>query len=246
MVITPVKTRPVVRGDKIENILDRYISNIEENSIVVVTSKIISTCEGRVVPINSANKDDLVKKEAEFYLPRTESKYDFMITIKNSMIVASAGIDESNGNGCYVLWPRDPQRSANLIREHLSKKFKIKNLGVIITDSKLSPLRWGVTGYTLAHSGFKVLKNYIGKTDIFGRKLKAEKLNVADSLASASIAVMGEGDEQTPISIIEQTPFVEFQQRNPTKKELNALRIDIKDDIYAPILESVNWLKGKK
>jgi len=183
----------------------------------------------------------LAAKEAEYYLPREENKYGFLITVKHNLLVASAGIDESNGNGYLVLWPKDPQKSANMIREYLVKKHKVKRVGVIITDSKLTPLRWGVTGYALASSGFRVLNSYIGKPDIFGRLMHAEKLNVADSLAAATVAVTGEGSEQTPIAIIEDLPSVVFQKRNPTNKEIKELHISLTDDVFYPLLKAVKW-----
>ncbi len=218
---------------------------IRENSVVVVTSKIIAICEGRVAEDTEENRDRLVEEEAEYYLPRHSNKYDFCISIKHNTFTATAGIDRSNGNGKLVLWPKDPQESVNKIREYLCKRFGLKNIGVITTDSKTSPLRWGVTGVALSHSGFKALKDYINTPDVFGRKLQFEKLNIADSLASAAVAVMGEGSEQTPLAIIEDLPFVEFQDRNPTQEELDNLRIELEDDVFAPLLTSVDWKRGR-
>lgn len=246
MLIKAIKTKPIVKGDKIEQVLDKYLTRLKENSIVVVTSKIISICEGRMVKIEDADKDKIIEEESQLYLPRDLNKYNVSYTITRNLLVAGAGVDESNGNGYYILWPKDPQESANKICEYLTKKFKVKNLGVIISDSKTNPLRWGVTGFCLAHSGFNLLKDYIGQPDIFGRPFVFEKLNIGDSLAAAAVSVMGEGSELTPIAIIEDIPNVEFQQRNPTKKEIDQLKINIEDDIYAPLLKSVKWIKGKK
>lgn len=159
-------------------------------------------------------------------------------------MIPSAGIDESNGNGYYILWPKNPQNTANLIREYLVKKFKLNNLGVIIVDSKTTPLRWGVTGVAVSHSGFSALNNYIGTDDIFGKKFRVEKVNVADGLAASAVLVMGEGNEQTPIAIIEETPFVNFKNKNPSVEELKELAITIEDDLYGQILKSVKWKKG--
>jgi len=252
MKVTPIRTHKITHKDQdILQILDRYIKSLKDKSIVAVTSKIISICEGRMVKIGGTTKDELVKKEAELYLPRHMSKYDFSISIKRGIFTASAGIDESNGNGFYILWPKDPQKSVNRIRIWLKSRFNLEKVGVIITDSKTTPLRWGVTGVAISHSGFEALNSYIGKPDIFGRKLQAEKLNVADSLAASAVGVMGEGNEQTPIAIIEDlsagrqgVPFVNFQSRNPTEKELQGLKIDIEDDLYAPLIKSVAWKKG--
>jgi F420-0:gamma-glutamyl ligase len=168
-----------------------------------------------------------------------------MLTIKNNLLVGAAGIDESNANGYFSLWPNDPQKSANAIRDYLTKKNNLSHIGVILTDSKLTPLRWGVTGYAIAHSGFVALKNYIGQPDIYGRKLHAEQSHIPDSLASAAVLAMGEGNEQQPLAVITEIPSIEFQKRNPTQEELAALKININDDIYASLLTGVTWKKGK-
>src|SRR5262249_11461727 len=159
----------------------------------------------------------------------------------NNMLVPTAGIDESNADGNYILWPKNPQKSANAIREYLSNQYQLRDIGVVITDSKTTPLRWGVTGIALAHSGFLALNNYIGVPDIFGRKLEHTKVNVADSLAAAAAFVMGEGAEQMPMAILSDLPQVVFQQRNPTEQELQELHIHMEDDLYAPFLNAVSW-----
>ena len=120
----------------------------------------------------------------------------------------------------------------------------LDNVGVIIIDSKTTPFRWGTTGFSLAHSGFAAIRDYIGKPDVFGRKLEYTKLNVADSLSSMAVLVMGEGKEQTPIAIIEEAD-IEFQDRNPSKEECKELQIAKEEDLYAPLLQSVKWKKGK-
>lgn len=247
MQIKAVKTHKITpKSDTLKSLIDKYIKNFSENQILAITSKIVSICEGGVEKIGKVKKDDLIKREAEFYLPRTKSKYNFFLTIKRSLLVPSAGIDESNANGYYVLWPSDPQKTANTIRSFLCKKFKIKHAGVVITDSKTSPLRWGVTGAAIAHSGFYALNDLIGKPDIFGRKLMSTKVNVADAVASSAVVVMGESNEQTPLAVISDVPFVKFAGKNPTKKEIEGLKIALEDDLYAPILTKVKWRKGGK
>ena len=72
-----------------------------------------------------------------------------------------------------------------------------------------------------------------------------EKVNVADGLAASAVLVMGEGNEQTPITIIENIPFVKFQSKNPSDEELKELAISMDDDLYGQILKSVKWKKGK-
>lgn len=227
-------------------ILDKYLKTLKERSIVVITSKIVSICQGRVIKIEKADKKELIKKEAEYFLPAEENKYNITLTIKGNLLVPTAGIDESNGAGYFILWPKNPQKTANEARKYLRRRFSIKKIGVIITDSKTTPLRWGTTGAAIAHSGFAALNNYIGKPDIFGRKLKVTKANVLDALAASAVLVMGEGNEQTPLAVIEDIPFGKFQDRNPSKKELQDFHINMEDDLYGPLLKSVKWRKGDK
>lgn len=243
MKVTSLKTKPIVLGDKLFEILESAIKSLPERSVVAITSKIISICEGNVVKIGTKDKNELIKEQAEYYLPPND-RYNFSLTIKNNIMIASAGIDESNGNGYYVLWPKEPQKTANGIRAFFKKKFKLKNLGVIIVDSKTTPLRWGVTGVAVVHSGFSALNDYIGTPDIFGRLFRVEKANVADMLAASAVGVMGEGNEQTPIAVIEDIPFVHFQDRNPTKRELKDLVITMEEDLFAELLKGVKWKKG--
>lgn len=245
MNIQAYKTHKIQPNEDIYKILDTYLPQLVDKSVVALASKIVGICEGRVVKkISDKQKNELAYQESDYYLPRKFNQYGFLITINRNIIVASAGIDESNSNGFYSLWPKDPQKSANNIREYLTKKHNIEKLGIILTDSRLSPLRWGVTGVSISHSGFQALNNYIGKPDIYKNLMHAEKANIADSLATAAVTVMGEGNEQQPLAIITDMPFVKFQPRNPTKKELDALKIALEDDVYASLLTSVKWEKG--
>lgn len=247
MRIVAIKTEKILPAKKsILELLDKYLISVREKSILAITSKIIALCEGRVASKDEISKKKLIEKEAEYFIPPEESKYNISLTIKNGLLIPTAGIDESNVAGGYVLWPSNPQKTANNIRKYLCKRFSLDKVGVIITDSKTSPLRWGTTGIALAHSGFLALKNYIGKPDIFNKKLNVTKANITDALATATNVVMGEGNEQTPIAVIEDIPFVAFQKRNPTQKELDSLKISLEDDLYAPLLTSVNWRERGK
>lgn len=249
MIVKAIKTHKITQEDtNIFNVIDEYILDLKENSVLAVTSKIISICEGSALKIENQKdinfKEKLIRENSEYYLPKASSKYNISFTITNNILSASAGIDESNGNGFYILWPKNPQEAANKIREYLSGKFGVKNFGVVITDSKTTPLRWGVTGIALAHSGFLGLKDYTGKPDLFNRPFVYEKLNVADSIASAAVLAMGEGSEQTPLALLEDLQNIDFQDRNPSDEELESLKIEMKDDLFSPFLEKTNWQKG--
>jgi len=245
MNITSIKTHKITEKDTdITKILDQYITDVAENSVVAVTSKIISITEGRMVPLEKADKDQLIEQEAEYFLPRDENPYNVSFTITRNLLVATAGIDESNANDHYILWPKNSYESANKIRFHLRKKFNLKNLGVIIVDSRTTPLRWGVTAFAIAYSGFKPLKDYTGTPDLFGRAFVFEKLNITDGLAAAAGLEMGEGNEQTPMAMIEEIPHIQFVDSDPSEKELKDFAIDMRSDLYGPFLQAVKWKKG--
>jgi putative folate metabolism gamma-glutamate ligase len=243
MIVTPFKTKAVVVGDSLLSILKNSLPKLSDGDILVVTSKIVSICEGAVVKNDgSVNKHDLIKQEADTYLDVPLSQaYGVTITIKDNKLVANAGIDESNGNGYFILWPRDAFASATILWNHLRQKYSVQNLGVIITDSHIMPLQWGTRGRAIAWCGIEPLKNYIGSPDIFGHNLHVTKASIIDGLAAAAVTVMGEGNEQTPLAVIKDVPFVTFVNHPPSKKEIDALTIKPADDIYAPLLTSVQW-----
>lgn len=218
------------------------IKDLKENSVAAVTSKVVSIGEGRCIPIEKfPDKDKLVEMETDKYLPRDATPSSLVMhTIKNNIFIASAGIDESNGAGYYILWPKDAKASSKRIWKFLTKKFKLNNLGVIITDSRLVPFRRGVVGIVLSFFGFKPLRDYRGRKDIFGRELRMETSNLPDSLATAAVLEMGEGAEQSPISIITDIPYIKF-----TNKDSDDFEIPAKEDIFYPLFSSVKWKKGR-
>ena len=249
MIIKPIKTRRFKPPkDDLFALIRESIpkGRLQEGSILVVTSKIVAIGEGRCVKIDeSIDKYKLVQKEADEYLSKDKMPpgYSFVLTIKNGILIPTAGIDESNANGYYILWPKNPFASAKTIYNFVKKEYKLKKFGVIISDSHTTPLRLGTMGVALAFWGFNPLKDYRGTKDIFGRKLKVTQGNTTDSLAVAAVATMGEGKEQMPIAIIKDIPFVQFGNFNFLKK--NPLAISRKDDIYGPLLNAMEWEKGK-
>lgn len=246
MLVYGVKTRKFLPPK--DNFLDllSYIKFLKEDSVVAVTSKVVSICEGRCVGISKITKDELAVQEADKYIPRVDSPNGFILhTIKINMLVASAGIDESNSKDYYILWPKDPKKSAKKIWQILTKKFKLKNLGVIITDSRLVPLRRGVVGIAIAYFGFKPIKDYRGTEDLFGRKFVMETSNLPDSLATTALLEMGEGAESQPIAILEDVPNLKFIKKEfqPNSPDDN-FEIPEQEDMFYPFLSSVKWKKG--
>lgn len=265
--VKAIKTRVFLPPkDDLFSLLKESLFDLKEKSIIVFTSKIISIWQGRCLKMDLVkNKDSLIKKEADFYLERKKTlNNSCLLTIKNDLLIPSAGIDESNGWGYYILWPKNPFSAAKKIYQFIKKNYHLKKIGIIISDSHTIPMRRGTVGISIAHWGFEALKDYRGKKDIFGRKLKITQLNIADSLAAAATLVMGEGKEQTPIAIIENLDPVEQLRhpdevgkisRNETKlsygvdfvnfkesfKFRRALKIKTKEDIYEPLISAIKW-----
>lgn len=246
MKVTPIKTELVKTGyGDLTKFLDNNLERVAETNVVAITSKVAAICENRLVPVDQAVKKDLVIRESDLYLPDSYSQYDFTFTVTAGTLIPMAGIDESNADGNFVLWPKEPQKTAENIWHYLRERFELKNVGVVLTDSTARPLHYGTEGVAIAYCGFSAMNNYIGTPDLFGRELKVSVSNVVDALASAAVAVMGEGTEQTPLALLEDLPFVEFSDQPPSKEELKKFFIDpIDDDLFAPFLKNANWQRG--
>ncbi|HET7827577.1 MAG TPA: coenzyme F420-0:L-glutamate ligase [Candidatus Saccharimonadales bacterium] len=246
MKVSPIKTEKVLPGKQdIYSVLDTAITRLGEKSVVVITSKILALCEGRVVAVGSVDKEELIKRESDYYLPATISKYGYHFTIVRNTLISVAGIDESNSGGdYYVLWPKDPQQSANDIRPYLRDKFSLRELGVVITDSTSLPMRRGTLGIPIGYSGFSATNNYVGTPDLFGRDFTVSHGGIAIGLAAAGALAMGEGTEQTPIAVVDDFPLIHFEDHDPTPDELDELYIDRKEDLYEPFISKVEWQKG--
>lgn len=231
MIIRPIKTHIFQEGDDLFAFITRYVKKIPENSVIVIASKIASLAEQRTVPLGSnKEKEELIRKESGLALPTKHVWF----TIKDDMVMASAGIDESNAKDKWILVPKDSFKVARILRKRLQEKYGVKNLGVLITDSCPLPLRRGVVGLALGYAGFRGIRDYRGESDIFGRKFEFSSVDVADSLATAAGLVMGEGNEQQPLAIIRRAP-VEFCERTSRRE----LFVDQEDDMYEPLLSQL-------
>lgn len=217
-----------------EDFTDFLVKNLkgvlEEERILAVTSKIVSLSENRVIPKSTIDKKDLIEEEADHYLGEIE--YGCHLTIKQGLLIPSAGVDESNSEGdFYILYPLDPFLSAKRIHNAIKEKLNLSRIGVLLTDSHTMPLRRGVVGAALAYYGFKGVENKIGTKDLFGRELKMTQINIADALAVAATLTMGEGNEGRPLAIVNAS--VEFKELSDNSE----LRMPVEEDLYRPLLQ---------
>ena len=241
MNIHPIKTSVIYPSSiNLIELIDTYITDVPENSVIAISSKIVSLCEGSVRDPEHTTKDTVIQQSAQLYLDRSVSKYNALLTITHHTLMLAAGVDESNSNGLYVLWPKNPLLSAQEVMAFIKHKFKRTNIGIIVVDSTSRPLRIGSIGTSLAHAGFLELNDYIGTDDLFGKTMAVSQANVAECLATTAVLAMGEGAEQTPIAVISGLRNITFDS-SAAGTCYNQPASTISDDIYAPLIMNANW-----
>lgn len=189
------------------------VEKLPENSVIAIATKVVSLCDGAVVD-NTQNKTELAKKMAAKSLPLKNYPFD-ILTIYQAKCFPNSGIDGSNADGeNWVVYPKNPFDQSKKIWEFLKSKYKLKNLGVILTDSVSQPFRYGSCGFAIAWWGMKPLINKIGTNDCFGKVLNISQVNIVDALASAAVLCMGEGNEHKPFVAIHDVAQIEFTNNN--------------------------------
>ncbi len=177
-----------------------------DGDVLVVTQKIVSKAEGRLVAIDHADaaaKLALVLQESVRVLRR---RGDLVITeTSHGFVCANAGVDLSNvADGTAALLPDDPDRSARRIRAGLKNALGI-DIGVIVSDTFGRPWRRGVTDVAIGCAGVAAVVDLRGTRDAGGRELAATEVCVADELASAAELVMGK-DRGVPVAVVRGVP----------------------------------------
>lgn len=232
MKVTPIRTPIFNEGEDLVAFITKHIPKLKDGSVLAVTSKIVALSESRTVIAKSKReREAVIKAESEW---ATEAFPNWWLTVRDGMFTINAGIDKSNANGKLVLLPKDCFVAAAKIRKALRKHYGIKKLGIVITDSRVAPMRRGVFGMALGYAGIRGLRDYRGKKDIFGRRLRVTQVNIPDSLATAAALVMGEGNEQQPLALIEDAP-VEFCERVDRKE----LHIPPRKDIFRRLFDRI-------
>jgi len=246
--ILPISV-PVKKGefDLFDSII---LSNFKfrENDILIVSSKYVSMSEGSVMNLEKvkvgkkakslASEYHMSAKLAELTLREADYIYKgipgFLLAVKNGVMAPNAGIDKSNvPQGFVVLYPSEPFKSAENLRRRFLVNLGIK-VGVVIADSRLMPTRIGTIGVALASAGFEPVEDQRGKRDLFGNILKVTLKAVSDSLAATGVAVMGEGNESTPIAVIRGIRVIATDR----KLSWHDMAVDARQDIYIRGLQS--------
>ena len=226
-----IKTRILTPPqDDLYSALDESRLAPQEKDVVLVSSKVVAIHHGRCLPVKNHVKKEIVREEAEHLLDVVGKESP--LTIKHHAFISSAGIDESNGNGHYILLPEHPFEDARNICAYLKKQHDVQELAVIITDSHSLPFRYGAMSIAIGYFGLEPLIKYEKKSDLFGRSFKYGRVNVIDSLAAGSSLAMGEGSEQTPLVVASGVSDLRFTDQDTSSE----LLIPSREDIYYPLL----------
>jgi len=214
--IIPIKIQREIGIDT--NFVDLILesSEINDGDILVFSQKIVSKNEGRMLSLSSVNPSLLANGIASSYgkdprlIELILSESERIVRMENGIIIvktkhgfvcANAGIDESNvQDGYATLLPKDPDKSAILLKERIEQKTG-KNISVIISDTFGRPFRLGQTDVAIGIAGLEPILDYNGRPDTFGKIMRVTAIAVADEICSASELVMGKV-EKCPIAIV--------------------------------------------
>ncbi|MBI4198862.1 MAG: coenzyme F420-0:L-glutamate ligase [Chloroflexi bacterium] len=190
---------------------------LQEGDVVVITQKVVSKTEGRLVDLSTITPSPLAERwaaeqgrpasliELALRESRRVSRMDrgvLLTETHHGFYCVNAGVDTSNvpGDGMATLLPQDPDGSARTVRKGL-RKATGHDVAVIITDSWGRPWREGITNFAIGAAGIGVLRDYRGMEDPYGHELHASVVAVVDELASAAELVMGKLD-RVPAAIV--------------------------------------------
>ncbi len=194
--ILPVSGLPEFRpGDDLAAAVASAAPWLTDRDVVVVTSKVVSKCEGRIVvaPSDPDKRDDLRRKLIDQEAVRVLARKGRTLITANrwGLVQAAAGVDGSNvGSSELALLPVDPDRSAAELRSALKSRLGV-DVAVLITDTMGRAWRNGQTDAAIGSSGLPVLYGYAGAMDGHGNELLVTEVGVADEIAAAADLVKG-------------------------------------------------------
>ena len=241
--IIPVKLgKEIEQNDDISELILSSTSKpeIKDNDILIVTQKIISKQEGRIVQLSTITptllatgigseygKDPRIVQKILDESKRIVRLNDGVIISEtiHGFVCANAGVDESNVKQGYVtLLPKDANTSAQKLRELIMKKTG-KSTAVVISDTFGRPFRMGQTNCAIGFAGISAIANYVGTKDTFGRILHSTEIAIVDEICSASELVMGKS-LNTPITIVRNYKFID------SKSDMNDLLRPKDEDLF--------------
>jgi coenzyme F420-0:L-glutamate ligase/coenzyme F420-1:gamma-L-glutamate ligase len=217
----PIVKRGADIGELIARAAGKQGLKLEDGDVVVVTQSIVSKAEGCVVDLYKVKPSEFAKRLAkqldkdprEMEVILRESKeivrlrHVLVARTHHGFVCASAGVDHSNvERGKVTLLPRDPDASAGRIKRKIKQESGV-DVAVIISDTHGRPFRMGAIGTAIGIAGIKPLMCLRGRRDLYGKKLESKVVAVADALAAAGVAVIGEASEGTPVAVIKGATY---------------------------------------
>jgi coenzyme F420-0:L-glutamate ligase / coenzyme F420-1:gamma-L-glutamate ligase len=194
--ILPVTGLPEFRpGDDLSAAVAAAAPWLRDSDVVVVTSKVVSKCEGRLVaaPEDPEERDQLRRKLVDDEAVRVLARKGRTLITENriGLVQAAAGVDGSNvGRTELALLPVDPDGSAATLRAGLRERLGV-DVAVVITDTMGRAWRNGQIDAAVGAAGLTVLHGYSGAVDHYGNELVVTEIAVADEVAAAADLVKG-------------------------------------------------------
>ncbi|HDI11966.1 MAG TPA: coenzyme F420-0:L-glutamate ligase [Candidatus Bathyarchaeota archaeon] len=243
---------PLVKaGDNLARIIVETAAKnnveIEDKDIIVISQKVVSKAEGRVVKFEEINPSKEAEKLAEkvqrdpklieLVLKETRriikaSPEILIVEDKRGLICINAGVDKSNvPRDAYSLLPQDPDESARRIKKEI-EKLAGKEIAVIIVDTFSRPFRRGQVEFAIGIAGIKPFKDYRGQRDLYGNLLKVKNVAIVDEIACAAELVMGQAKEAIPVAIIKNLERAEAGEDSSIRE----LAISRQEDLFRETL----------
>jgi coenzyme F420-0:L-glutamate ligase / coenzyme F420-1:gamma-L-glutamate ligase len=197
LTVTGVTGLPeIADGADLAGLITDSAPTLADGDIVVVTSKIISKVEGRVI---RADRERAIDEETvRVVASRGPAR---IVETRHGLVLAAAGVDNSNTvPGTVALLPEDPDGSARRLRKALRERAGA-TVGVIITDTMGRPWRVGQTDTAIGAAGLMPVRDYRGQADTFGTPLEVTLAAVADEIAAAADLVKGK-TTGIPVAIV--------------------------------------------
>ncbi|MFD8599913.1 coenzyme F420-0:L-glutamate ligase [Kitasatospora sp. NPDC059646] len=201
--LLPVTGLPeVAAGDDLAELIAKA-AEFADGDIVVVTSKVVSKAEGRL--LHADDREAAIDAETVRVVARRGRTR--IVENRNGLVMAAAGVDASNtAPGTVLLLPVDPDGSASRIRARL-QELTGRRLAVLITDTFGRPWRSGLTDVAIGAAGLTVLDDHRGRTDTHGNELHMTVTATADELAAAADLVKGKATG-TPVAVVRGLPHL--------------------------------------
>ena len=213
--VTPVTGLPeITSGADLAALIADAAPDLRDGDILVVTSKIVSKAEGRMV---TASREQAIEAETARVVARRGATR--IAQTRHGLDLAAAGVDESNtAPGTVVLLPEDPDESARRLRKALHAR-TARTVGVVISDTMGRPWRAGQTDNAIGAAGVRPVRDYRGEADTFGNILEVTVAAVADEIAAAADLVKGKS-RGVPVAVVRGLDGLVTEQDGPGAREL--------------------------